>query len=1007
MLADSSITYTGMEVLAYKQQHRQHYGEEEGERKGEDTPSTSSSESEEDGVDVNIENQPPNLLNLSSSSSSSSKQLVFIESNGFHPKTLEVEVNTTIEFRLAFNVQSTEHHHRLTGASLIEELNFKSPLLQKEDAFTFTPSICGEISVSCPIYTAGILCQVLVKAPASPRFHTATSSSSSSSSLSSSHGEKRFQFQSTTPRTRLSKKDEMSFSDFPLYRSRDAISCHAAYGVWGGCRLQVETFSFELKHLSIKQGTTVEFTPFELENDVMLSCGWEHVYDEFDEFENVILPKNSCESFFHTFATMGKFKVVNKNFSWMSCIIDVNYDQTYFDTNSSEGNATKGAAVVWYPVLASPFCGDNLVQTSLARPHNGTTTTKSSMLPRQDSKTLHLSRQIHSNVSLKDHSQATSTSELHQAVTFSQLNVNNNTSPTALSKKVTSLLESLSSIGNSTSTKNSLDNEENMKVDDIESGGSGAPGQLTRSQKRKIRKKIGKAKAKDKQDDDENEDEIKPATTIEEARDNVFNIDTTRESDETESIISELLETSSSFSTPGKSLQCASSSEDMRKNDRQITSYGGGNNNSVLPSQSVAVLPDWNARPNKYRSFIDPNFRNTVIKNGDSLEDGSKIDDMNKEKIDHRPHLSKADDVRRTNEDDLDANVASTTASILAPATVQQAVKPTEKKKKKEKKKKVGWQMSDSFGSTGSLATTKTLTLEEIEEEQLRLDLLKIAELEAEETKAKEKAAEEAKAEKDREAASLKEKEEMKMKEEAKKVADLKYSCFKEKAKKENTRRVEEKEREEDVIKSEDVALANKGRIESTSSSPIDATTSHTEDESFSANTSKDSYLEQEERDLQTAIEESKRFAEEEAKAKEELRRAEAKIREAADARARAEKKIADAKAKSTKDVQTLESIDSSPSGNSILIESQRSATRIKPLSTVESILLQRFKVVEYLHQGSTCHDVLPSGKKHPLQVISNSHRTSHVGGPSDKGGFRRNHQNHNSNAIDSNSKGK
>ena len=143
-----------MEVLTYQQQ-RQHCEEE---------TSLSSSDSEEEGrgMNMNIENQPPNLSSSSSSSgattsSPSSKQVVFIGSCGFIPKILEVEVGVEVEFRLTFNVTNTEHPYRLTGASVTPELNFKSPIIvQSQEEFSFTPNVCGEISVSCPIYTAGI-----------------------------------------------------------------------------------------------------------------------------------------------------------------------------------------------------------------------------------------------------------------------------------------------------------------------------------------------------------------------------------------------------------------------------------------------------------------------------------------------------------------------------------------------------------------------------------------------------------------------------------------------------------------------------------------------------------------------------------------------------------------------------------------------------------------------------------------------------------------------------------
>merc|ERR1711991_1029419 len=142
-------------------------------------------------------------------------------------------------------------------------------------------------------------------------------------------------------------------------------------------------------------------------------------------------------------------------------------------------------------------------------------------------------------------------------------------------------------------------------------------------------------------------------------------------------------------------------------------------------------------------------------------------------------------------------------------------------------------------------------------------------------------------------------------------------------------------------------------------------------DENLETETSERPYLDEEVRDLQMAIEESKRFAEEEAKAMKELRLAEARIKEAADARAKAEKKIIEAKAKATRDMQlTNLTDDASTSVKSMLVDSQ-TFTKASPLNAVEILLLQRYRAVEELMQGSNCHDVLPNGKKLRFEIIS------------------------------------
>merc|ERR1711991_144639 len=401
--------------------------------------------------------------NLSSpSSSSSSKQVVFIGSSGFSPKSLEIEVGVEIEFRLAYDVTSSEHLHRLTGASMTPELNFKSPMLQREEEFSFTPLVCGEITVYCPIYTAGIICKILVKASTYSNSHTATSPS---------WGWEKFQSVSASSQSSPLKKGEINLDGPQFSNSRDTIGSKAVYP---SCtRLRVETFAFEHVTLSIKQGTMVEFISHELESDVVLACGWNHLPNEFAEFEDVVLSGDNSGSYFHIFATIGKFKVMNKNFSFMSCIIDVIFDMDYFDVKPTKPRTR------WYPIFPSRV--KEVDEMTLVRPHDLVAAKKSPSTKldseiRDRAKTM----QIDTNQS-KD----SKIVELHQAVNFSQLS--NCVSPTAHSEDVTSILESMSSTKDIFKQKNSQDSQEVVGDVDIETGG--LPSQLSKSQKRKIRKK--------------------------------------------------------------------------------------------------------------------------------------------------------------------------------------------------------------------------------------------------------------------------------------------------------------------------------------------------------------------------------------------------------------------------------------------------------------------------------------------------------------------------------------
>merc|ERR1711991_947321 len=377
--------------------------------------------------------------NLSSpSSSSSSKQVVFIGSSGFSPKSLEIEVGVEIEFRLAYDVTSSEHLHRLTGASMTPELNFKSPMLQREEEFSFTPLVCGELTVSCPIYTAGIFCRILVKASTYSNSRTATSPS---------WGWEKFQSVPASSQSSPLKKGENNLDGLHFSNSKDTIGSKTVYP---SCtRLRVNTFSFDHVSLSIKQGTTVEFIPNELESDVVLACGWNHLPNEFAEFEDVVLSGDNSGSYFHIFATIGKFKVINKNFSFMSCIIDVIFDMDYFDVKPTKQRTR------WYPIFPTSRVKEEDEMT-LVRPYD-LVAAKKSPSTKLDSEIRDRAKTMQINTNERQ-SNDSKTVELHQSVNFSQLS--NCACPTTHSDDVTSLLESMSSTKDIFKQKNSQNLEE-------------------------------------------------------------------------------------------------------------------------------------------------------------------------------------------------------------------------------------------------------------------------------------------------------------------------------------------------------------------------------------------------------------------------------------------------------------------------------------------------------------------------------------------------------------------
>ena len=81
------------------------------------------------------------------------RQVVFIQDYDFVPKKLEIDTETIIEFRLEKSIPA-HAEHSIEGRSSVKELNFASPLMQKNDLerWQFSPVTPGRISVSCSIY---------------------------------------------------------------------------------------------------------------------------------------------------------------------------------------------------------------------------------------------------------------------------------------------------------------------------------------------------------------------------------------------------------------------------------------------------------------------------------------------------------------------------------------------------------------------------------------------------------------------------------------------------------------------------------------------------------------------------------------------------------------------------------------------------------------------------------------------------------------------------------------